>query len=545
MKSIRALPFQWIVFSIVILAVIGYYAVTEWAVPLPFYDLRFDPEMPYFANSLAFFKGVPYSYIDHPGTPVEFLGSVLLAMTKFHTRAREIPFFDFHIAQPRVFLALAHGLLALASFVTVFLMTNWSVRVQGRRHVVGGLAAAVSFFAVYPSLAFHTLKYWSHNSFAFPFGTTLLLLLVVRLRRSDPVPMGTAFAGGVLAGLLASVQLYFAVWVVGVAVAFMLNSWFRGEGWGVGMQRGLVSGAGAAIGFLIGFEPVLHRYRDFGLWVLRLIEHQGRYGGGSEGITSLDQMLRNVGRLWDSSGTLFIGAAFIVALTIVAMRARRWQVREDPGWWSACLALLLQLVLLWGLIIKHPGEPYLLGIAGILSVLLALALTGLLSSKGRIVAVGRTAVAIFLLGFAGGMWMALESHFHLVSQVRTSEEVISREIDAYGRRTGLEREEMTILWAYGIPSRCYALRFGNSYAGRALQEEIDSVCPNEWEYVIWTDDVRIGSNLQALQDNNDWDLLFVPEAFVPPAYDNIAEIKVTSAETERYGRIVVVTSRRH
>jgi hypothetical protein len=545
MKSIRALPFQWIVFSIVILAVIGYYAVTEWAVPLPFYDLRFDPEMPYFANSLALFKGVPYSYIDHPGTPVEVLGSVLLAMTKLYTRAREIPFFDFHIAHPHVFLAGAHGLLALASVATVFLMTIWSVRAQGRRHLVGGLAVAVSFYAVYPSLAFHTLKYWSHNSFAFPLGTTLLLLLVIRLRQSDSVPIGTAFAGGVLAGLLASVQLYFAVWVVGVAMAFMLNSWFRGEGWGVGIQRGLVSGAGAAAGFFIGFEPVLHRYRDFGLWVLRLIEHQGRYGRGSVGITSMDQMIRNAGRLWDSGGIVFIGAAFIVALTLVAMRARRWKVREDPGWWSGCLALLLQLILLWGLIIKHPGELYLLGVAGMLPVLLALALTGLLSSTGRIVAVGRTAAVIFLLGFAAGMWMALQSHFRSVAQVRYSEEVISREIEAYGRRIGLQRGEMTILWGYGIPSRCYALRFGNSYAGRSLQGEIDSVCPNEWEYIIWTDDVQIGSKLQPLQDNNDWDILLVPEAFVPPAYDNIGEIKVTSAETEGYGRIVVVTSRRH
>ena len=104
---------------------------------------------------------------------------------------------------------------------------------------------------------------------------------------------------------------------------------------------------------------------------------------------------------------------------------------------------------------------------------------------------------------------------------------------------------MTILWGYGIPSRCYALRFGDSYAGHALQGEIDYLCPNEWEYNVFTEEVQIGSKFQRLEDSNDWDILFVREAFVPSPSDNIGEIKVVSAEPEGFGRIVVVTSRRH
>src|SRR5690349_1957924 len=40
----------------------------------------YDPEMAYFLNSLAPFKGAPYFYTDHPGTPVEMIGTMLLGI---------------------------------------------------------------------------------------------------------------------------------------------------------------------------------------------------------------------------------------------------------------------------------------------------------------------------------------------------------------------------------------------------------------------------------------------------------------------------------
>jgi hypothetical protein len=372
----------------------------------------------------------------------------------------------------------------------------------------------------------------------------LLLYLALRLRKADPIPGGTAFVLGLAAGLLTSVQLYFAAWIVGTAVALMLNSWLRGEGRGAGLLKALASCAGAAAGFFVGFEPVIHRYRDFGLWVISLIEHQGRYGHGPAGIASLDQIAANVAGLWNQGWTVILGVATITALTFLGMRARKWRMREDPGWWSASIALLVQDVVLWSAIIKHPGETYLLGVAAILPVQLALALTGLLSSSGRALAIGRTAVAIFFVALVGGMWASLGSHLRGVAQVRTSEDVISGEIEDYAQRNGLDRGNVTILWGYGVPSPCYALRFGNGYASGALQAEIDSVCPNEWEYLVWTDLVRKGPRLQPLQEDDTWDLLFVAEAFTPQDYSNVGEVKITSAETEGFGRIVIVTSRR-
>ena len=35
----------------------------------------YDPEYAYFMDSLVVFKGIPYTYADHPGTPVSMLGT--------------------------------------------------------------------------------------------------------------------------------------------------------------------------------------------------------------------------------------------------------------------------------------------------------------------------------------------------------------------------------------------------------------------------------------------------------------------------------------
>lgn len=539
------LPFpSQVLIALVGVGMLGYYFLAEWAAPLPFYSLKYDPEMPYFMNSLALFKGIPYSYIDHPGTPVEVLGSVLLAITRPVTRMRGVTFIPYHIAHPEMFFSMAHGLLTLASLTSMVLLATSSVRFEGRREILGGAAVGACFYAVYPVLALRSLVYWSHNSFVFPFGTAVLLWLVTRLRRGGPIPAATVFAGGALAGILVAVQLYFAAWVFGVIVAFALHAWFCEEGWVVSVGKGALSGIGAALGFLIGFQPVLHRFREFYGWVNDLVFHLGRYGGGPPGILSASTLVENFKRLWAEGASLVLGSAAIAVLVVVAMWARRWRANEDPGWWSASVALLFQLLVLWIAVGKHPGELYLLAVAAVLPLLLALALEAFLAIGGRMVRLSRMVAALVLMGFAVGLGIALSNHLDTVRKVRFAEAVIVGEIEAFSEKSGVDPGQLSILWSYGVPARCNALRFGNGEAGSALSDEIYSVCANEWEYVIWTGAVQVGSQYEALHLSDDWQILFVPEAYLPPATGSIGEVRITDAQTEGDdGRIAVVTIR--
>src|SRR5215211_3217894 len=73
--------------------------------PQPYYR-DYDPEMAYFMNSLAPFKGAPYFYTDHPGTPVEILGTMLLgaAYAFCNNRAN---FISDYLENPASFLNVA------------------------------------------------------------------------------------------------------------------------------------------------------------------------------------------------------------------------------------------------------------------------------------------------------------------------------------------------------------------------------------------------------------------------------------------------------
>lgn len=529
------------VFAVLGLALVGYYVVVEWAVPLPFYSMKYDPEMPYFANSLAFFKGAPYAYIDHPGTPVEVLGSLLLAPTRLWTRSIGVLFIPYHLQNPRVFLALGHAVLTLGSLITLLLLAGWSVRDRSVKGVLASCAVAMSFFAVHPPHSFRALTWWSHNSFAFPLGTLLLFWLIFRLRKGGPVASATALAAGSAAGLLAAVQLYFAAWGIAVTAALGLYAWLRGEGWRAALGKAAASLVGIGLGFFVGFEPVLHRFRDFYLWVDRLLFRQSRYGTGPEGITSPGLWIDNLEWLWNRGPWPFVATGLVLGLLFAAMRARKKGPRDDPGWWALSFALFVQLAILWAAIGKHPGASYLLGVAAVLPAVLSLALDALLQSGGRgpatAAAAGAAALAAFAVGWAG----SAAAHVQTVRQIALAEDAIARQIRDRGEALGLDRSQMTVLWGYGVPSPCAALRFGDLYAGRALQSEVDSACSGEWFYDVWSGFVDRPGSYQPVTVSEEWDILIVPEAFRPPLTGRVGAILDTGIGSEGYGNILIVT----
>jgi hypothetical protein len=64
---------------IVLLAGFWLYASILLTGPQPTYR-DYDPQMAYFLNSLAPFRGAAYFYTDHPGTPLEMIGTTLLGI---------------------------------------------------------------------------------------------------------------------------------------------------------------------------------------------------------------------------------------------------------------------------------------------------------------------------------------------------------------------------------------------------------------------------------------------------------------------------------
>jgi len=491
------------------LSLAGFWVYVDLIHPLPFYTVKYDPEMPYMLNSLAIFKSRPYQYYDHPGTPVELIGTVILALMRPVLRLGSDAFWTYLLAHPEVFLRVAHGLLTLGSVATLSLICMRAVRVEVWSDVSIALGAGASYFVLLPEHALRTLNFWSHNSFSFPAGTLILLVLLLRLRSAKPVEAWEVALAGIVTGLLTAVQLYFATWVLGAAVSIGLFVVFTGRGVFRGLAAGAGVGLGAALGFLMATGPILHRYRDFAWWVRSLVVHQGRFGQGPTGVATPAGLLANLRELWTAEPGLFIGAGLALALLGVAGYLNRSMLKERPGWWALALGIPVQFVAVMLLIAKHPAPQYLLAPAAIAPMLLVLALEVLRMHGKRFRSLSAFMGGALLVLFAINLFAAINRHSAAVAAFEQRAAEVAQQIDAEATRLGKSPDSMIILWGWGMEERCYALRFGDRYTGRAFNEEINEICANDWTYEASVDVAELPDGSRPLGKSSGWDMLIV------------------------------------
>jgi hypothetical protein len=252
-------------------------------------------------------------------------------------------------------------------------------------------------------------------------------------------------------------------------------------------------------------------------------------------------MIANLRWLWDGAASVFIATALILCLLLIAMVMQKRETKENPGWWALAIGLLVQLLILWAMIGKHPQISYLLSVSAVLPILLALALDVFLERGLQAQKLAGLIGGIALIGFVIGLTLAIQNHYRGVYEVRRTEEVISLELQKYARSAGKSIKDMTILWGYGVPSRCLALRFGNVYTEAAIfRSEINEFCPNEWMYNVWSGRVELLTASGPLSENKDWDIVILPEKFIPESSGYVGEITLTDARTRRYGRVAII-----
>ena len=86
--------------------------------------------MAYMMSSLSVYKSVPYYYVDHPGTPVELLGTLLLGATRPLAKAAGEAPVNYILERPEVFFSIAHGFITLLSITTATLLVLFAIKVE-------------------------------------------------------------------------------------------------------------------------------------------------------------------------------------------------------------------------------------------------------------------------------------------------------------------------------------------------------------------------------------------------------------------------------
>ncbi len=473
----------WIALLIATVLVANYIYV-HFIVPAPFF-ISTDPEMQYMSSSLAIFKGQPYTYIDHPGTPVELIGTALLALTYPAVNLAHQPFVLFHLQHPELFMMLVRGFLTVTSILAVLLLLRYAIPGKAPMDVLAAAGIAISFYALYP-LAADSLVHWSHNDFSFPFGTTLLLVVFVMFRNPGRLTKINTILLGLAFGFLVASQLYFVTWIFGAVVGFIVLWVLKARTRAQTLQAIGYTLASTVIGFVLFTLPILGSYRRLISWIYVLTFHQGKYGGGEFGITSPATFLENFKTVIGFGPLLFIAIVVtLVALMLLAI-AQRSKLRENAYLWAAACGFSAQLLVTLFLIFKQPANAYLLAVDAIMPLLLTILFT-LIGKSTRLACIARSVVTLILVvAFFVNFSMFWTDHSNRVQAIANEDKGIQQFLSNYAASTGRPVGDLSIVWSLPTSSRCFAYWFGSLASlttNGIFAPEISQLCPNQWAYI--------------------------------------------------------------
>ena len=233
-----------------------------------FYMTGHDPVYPYLMNALNLASGhMELGIVEHPGTPVEYLGAIILNVKHF---------FNGHgLSLTEDVLQHAESYLYTCSYVLIFslfLISFFTARFVFRR--TGNIYVSV-FLLLGPLIAPDILQ---HAILFKPEALIVLLtfffsaFLYVRVSENpdDVWDTKTLLFCGLFWGMLIATKI--------ICAPFILTTLFILPG----IRKRVLFLFSTLVSFLLGVIPLITKYHIVLLWFKDLINHDGKYGSGKE-----------------------------------------------------------------------------------------------------------------------------------------------------------------------------------------------------------------------------------------------------------------------
>lgn len=421
-----------------------------------------DPDYVYLLNAAAVATLHSPGHTDHPGTPVQLLGAVVLRMT--HLTAGQNELAADVVNRPELYLTVFHRTM-LGLYTAMLVLAGW----------------ALMRFCNSPPLALCLqLTPW------------LSVSSMNAMTRVMPEPMLLTVSAGLAAILLIHAQagrqvharqftIGYAI-VIGLAVATKVTALplavipllmlpnHRSRGW---------YAAGALMSFVVLTLPMISRYKGFAVWLMHLFTHTGKYGSKEAGFPETGVYLQSI-------VTLCRQEPVLTGLVLLAGAAAVWGLMNlhtsDEGnpktahsrvLLAVVSAQLLQLIV----VAKHPDPRYLVPALGLLGINAALVWQRITRSERRpwlrlcVVAMLLVAAAIVHTRGLRRLNRALEAQ--RAAHERVAEAAVSR--GAAAKR----------IYYYGASAIPYALQFGDRHCNSLFAKEIATEYPDVYYYDIW------------------------------------------------------------
>ena len=474
LRAITAYMAERSMYARILLAIIpGYLFILSsilYAVSGPYFsNHEADPSYVYLFNSLLITDLSVPVHTDHPGTPIQALGALILVGKWFsgcfscESLARSV------LENPEDYLRAISLVLTTMIAAVLYLAAMRIYRQCGS--ILPSFALQLSLLL---SVGLVKMLYKVEPEPMLVIAVLLLAISISRIvfggntaaaencRRSDPLVAGCALGLGI-ASKVTFVPL--------LPVIILFKGWRH-------RIYALTATAASAVLFT---APILTQYPRVAEWLLDILIHKGRYGQGEVGLPSGDALESGVYSLMRGEPALFLLLGLYAVISILA-----WWPRTKP---IVMLPAIIRQLVAVGVVVlsvqvaitaKHPSVRYMLPAMLFTAIVNAGLVYAFVSRHKALKYSLRWAIAALVVFV---MWFNVRSVSEYLDRARSVHAV---EAKIMARIQGLRASEKCIAISYyEAPLVAQAMQFGNGFAGEAYTKPLSDLYPKEVFYSFY------------------------------------------------------------
>ena len=499
----------------------------------------YDPDYPYLLNALNILLGNTPGHTDHPGTPLQIWGGLVVGLTYLgqSLRTPEIGLTEFVLQHSEELLININISIVLLISLSLFLV-GW-VAFQLCGSIFLCVVLQLSPLILNTPIAESTRV--TPEPLLFAIAQALVIILLIYLFRPNVLKSLYLDLGlSIILGIGTATKVTF---IPATLFLLLLPT----------LKRKLRAGIITILAFVAATIPILPRYKRVWDWLFSVATHTSNYGTGSRGFIDLSQVSTAFNHLVKQDPFFFvllglsvISFSILASLTIIRkLRNRPPIIVADNVPLSRCCVVLgfILLVAIAQTIIsfKNPLTRYLISsiaLSGLLTFIQLWALINLLSNPSRFKMIGDIHQFVVLPVLVIYLVIGINNYHSYVTASAFNKKNIEGDLQSLTTILGQQPYKNCLKTTlYGSSDQRYALNFGDSFADNRFGNALEVMYPRVVFYNIWTERYSFFSTPIAIDNllQNECVILRSKrtyQGFLPPeASQKIFEGKVEEAYT--------------